>query len=342
MIRATLASSLLLAGLLNAQSATSIFVPDNNASTGGANVIPMGQGKTSTTWANQKYQTLIPASYAKQAAVRIHDLGFAPSSTNLHDFDSIVIKMDVVPLTQTTLNRTFASNLSNKVVTVLDARKYGWNLTTSQWTRIGLQKSFLWLPALGNLVIDIEVRGAGGVGTNTGGFRRSSTIERLYAVGWTGNPPATGNASVSLAALKVELVTDDADASPFGQACPGSSGTPKLSYTGLPQVGKTFSVDLSGALASTVALHLIGLTNSAPVFPLDLTPFGAPGCNLYISPDFAISTPTLQGSISQKVAVPNNSALVGVRYWDQFLVLDKQANKFGWSASNQGRVLIGK
>ena len=64
MIRTAIASCVLMASLATAQSSTSIFVPDNNASTGGGNVIPFGQGKTSTTWKNQKYQTLIPASFA--------------------------------------------------------------------------------------------------------------------------------------------------------------------------------------------------------------------------------------------------------------------------------------
>ena len=341
MIRTGFVTCFLLAGMAVAQtSTTSIYVPDNNPATGGGNVIPFGNSKSSTTWRNQKYQTLIPTSYAKKIPIRINDLGFAPGSTNLHNFDSIVIKMDVVKTTG--LNRTFAKNLSARAVTVLNAKNYTWHLTKDKWTRIGLQKSFLWIPTLGNLVIDIEVRNAGGVNGNTGGFRRSSTIERLYSFGWTTKPAATGQSTTSLAALKIELVSTDADARPFGQGCAGSNGTPALSYSGRPQIGKSLTVILNNALAKSVALHAVGLNTTAPIFPLDLKPLGAPGCLLFMSPDMAFALGTGTGSAKVVLPIPNDSSLVGGRFWEQFFVLDKKANSFGFAGSNHGRVLIGK
>ncbi len=340
MIRTCIASCLLLSSLVVAQSTTtSIFVPDNNTSTGGANVIPFGQSKASSTWRNQKYQTLIPASYAKKIPIRINDLAFVPTKTAQHNFDSIVIKISVTK--SSSLDRTFAKNLAGRTVTVLNARNYTWNLTASQWTRIGLQKPYLWIPTLGNLVIEIEVRRAGAVSGFAGGFR-TGKIERLYSFGWSTKPATKGQSGVSMAALKVELVSTDADARPFGNGCAGSKGTPVLSYSGRPQIGKSFTVHLTNVLSSSVALHVVGANSSAPIFPLNLTSLGAPGCLLFVSPDMAFTVPTGTGSAKVLLPLPNNSALVGVRYWEQFFVLDKKANKFGFVASNHGRVLIGK
>ena len=340
MIRASMIASLVLTGLVSAQASSSIFVPDNNASTGGGNVIPFGTTKTSTTWGNQKYQTLIPASYAKGVPVTIRDLGFAPGSTNLHNFDKLTIRMCVVPLTQTQLSLTFASNITKSVQTVLDAKDYTWQLKTSTWSRIGLQKSFLWVPALGNLVIEIECHGTGGFGSSsTGGFR-TGNAQRMYIYGWTGTPPTTGRSSNN--AVKIELVTTDADASAFGQGCKGSNGVPTLSFTGAPTIGNSFVVNVANAKASTVALHILGLNSAAPLFPLDLKPFGAGGCPLYISPDLPFTAPTGTGTFSIKLPVPNDANLVGSRFWNQFFVLDTGVYKLPYVASNFGRVLIGK
>ena len=338
-----LASSLLLTGLAIGQTSDSVFVPDNNPTTGtGPNVIPFGQTKSSTTWANQKYQMLINASYANKVPVRINDLAFAASKTIHHNYDRLVIKIDVVPLTQTTLNRTFANNITNKAVTVLDAKNYTWHVTSAQWNRIGLQKPFIWIPALGHLVIEVESRGGGGAGTGTaGGFKTSNLLERLYAFGWTTNPPATGQATTSMAALKVELVQTDARALPFGEGCVGSNGTPTMTFTGKPQVGKSFTVNLTNAVSGSAGVHILGINSSAPLFPVDFTTLGAPGCNLYISPDLAFTVATATGTLSIPLPVPNNPSLVGSRFWNQFFIIDKKANNFGWVASNHGLVFMG-
>jgi hypothetical protein len=343
MIIKILASTLLLTGLATAQTSDSVFVPDNNPTTGtGPNVIPFGQNKTSTTWKNQKYQMLINASYANKVPIRINDLAFAASKTLHHNYDSLVIKIDVVPLTQTALNRTFASNLSAKAVTVLNAKNYTWHVTGAQWNRIGLQKPFLWIPALGHLVIEVESKGGGGAGSvSAGGFKTSNLLERLYAVGWTTNPPATGQGSTSMAALKVEIVQTDAEARPFGAGCAGSNGTPTMAFTGAPQIGKSLGINLTNAMAGSVAIHILGINSSAPLFPVDLAPLGASGCNLYISPNFPFSVGTGTGSIAIKLPVPNNTALVGGRFWNQFIILDKNANNFGWVTSNHGLVFMG-
>ena len=340
MIRICFLSSILLTGLAGAQSSsTSLFIPDNSPTTGNLEFVPMGQARTSTNWTNQKYQTLIPGRLAN--TIRINDLGFAPSTTNLHRFESITIKMDILPSTTTVLDPTFSNNLTSNAVTVLDARDYVWHLEKDKWNRIGLQRDFFWSPKQGNLLIEIEVRGAGALVGSTGGFRASTTIERLYAAGWTTQPPAKGNTVPSLAALKIELVSTDADTMPLGQGCAGSNGTPALSFSGTSQLGKTLTVHLDNALANSAAAHILGSSNAAPLFPIDLGAAGAPGCSLYVALDVLFPVSTGTGSSQSPIQIPIDTTFVGKRLWNQFFVLDKNANNFGLVASNYGRILIG-
>lgn len=317
----------------------SIFVPDANTGTGGSNVIPFGTSKTSTTWSNQRYQTLIPASFAKNQAVIIRDLGFVPTRTNRHSFDSIKVTIAVTQANN--LSSTFATNITTRPIVVLNATNYTVNWTANTWSRLGLQRSFTWVPQLGNLVIDMELRGTGGVGTSTSGFRRSTTIERKYAFGWTTNPPAMGNTTRSLAALKIELVQSSGSANVFGQGCRGSNGIPTISYSGAPALGRTLTTQVSNARANGVAIGVIGFNNSSP-FPIDLTSAGAPDCRLYQSPDVLAGQATGTGSFSQALLIPNDPKLVGVTYYQQYFVFEPTLNPLKLVSSNYGRVVIGQ
>jgi len=333
-------AALLLAGMVGAQaSATSIYIPDSSPVTGSLELIPMGQGQSSTTYQNQRYQALIPRSLAN--TILINDLGFAASTSGLHHFDSIVIKMDIVPSTQTALDPTFSKNLSTKAVTVLHVRNYDWHVKKDQWNRIGLQRDYFWVPKQGNLVIDIEVRGAGALLGNSGGFRASDKVERLYAHGWKTSPPAQGNTTPSMAALKLELVSTDAETSLLGQGCSGTSGIPTMTFSGSAQIGKSFSIHLSQAVPGSIAVYVFGGSNAAPTFPIDLSPMGAAGCKLYVSPDIQFPVATGTGSSVLPLQVPLDTTLVGLRMWNQVFVFDKSANKLGIVTSNCGRIRVG-
>ncbi len=341
MLKSSIVFAAVLSASLAAQTATCIYVPDNSASTGTANVIPFGNAKSSTTWRNQKYQMLVPASFAKGKPILIRDLAFPPSTTNVHNFTKITIRMAM--RTASTLDRSFAKNLITKPATVLSAKNYTWYLKSNTWCMIGLQKPYLWIPQTGNLVIDIETEGSGGLGTTTtGGFHRSTSIERLYAFGWTSKPPASGQSTTSLAAVKVALCSTLADASPFGLGCKGSAGVPALAYTGSPKLGSSFTMTLSNAKTNSAAIHVLGFQGgSLTPFPIDLSAAGAPGCALEQSIDSASGAATPNGSAQQTIPVPKDSSLIGARFYSQWFVLDAGANKLGLVGSNYGRVLIG-
>ncbi|MEZ5989903.1 MAG: hypothetical protein R3F30_12410 [Planctomycetota bacterium] len=329
-----LSAVLLLAGTAAAQ--TSLYFPDNQAS-GTCNVIPFGSTASSiSTWGNQKYQCVIDSASMPTAPQIITDLGFAPCGTGVSYFKTIKIQMGYSA--STTLSTTFAANLG-KPVTVLDSKEYRWHHTGNAWNRIGLQGQFLYIPSNGHLVVDIEVTGANLESGSGTGFHRSTTLQRVYAVGWATTPPATGSSSI--AAQKIQLVMTEADAAIFGQGCKGSNGVPTLALNGTGKLNSSFSVDLAGAPASSAALLLLSGTSSPPL-PVDLGVIGAPTCLLCVGLDFAFGFPTdATGASSVKFPIPNDQGLVRAKAWFQWVPVDKQANQLGFTLSNFGRVLIG-
>ncbi len=332
----TLAATILVASTLSAQNKC-VYIPDNNAAAGACNVIPFGTQKTSSTWRNQKYQTLILASKISKSPIQICELGFASCGTGVRSFDSIEIKMGYTK--SSALSKTFATNLASRVQTVLSAKNYSWHNTANKWNRIGLQKSFLFIPQFGNLVIQITLRGSDFPSRTGQGFHRA-TQPRLYSIGWGTNPPATG--SLGNGAVKIELCFDKADYSLFGIGCKGSNGlVPSLTATGLPQLGKTVQINLANAPTPVSPAVLILSTSNATPLPADLTGAGAPGCFLYVRPDFLLGLAATNGKASVKLPIPNSPSLLCARFYNQFLVVDPKANKLKLTTSNYGRGLIG-
>ena len=325
MYRYLISATLLLAAPSVAQNCK--YIPGNTPTAGTCNVIPFGNTKNSSTWSNQKYQTILLTSQLGKAAGSICEIAFAPCRTEMRNFDSIVIKMNHTKIATFTGNTNFATNLGTGATTVLSAKNYTWHNTANKWNRIGLQKPFLYLPPLGNVIIEIECRNVG-VATGGSGFHRSTTSEfpdRLYAVGWASNPPATG--STDRAGLKIEVCFDVADLSLFGTSC----GPAKHTLSGSAKVGQTVQFAISGApTVPPIALLVLGVNNGAP-FPILL-----PGtkCNLFISPDLILPVTTSSGRGAVKFMMPK---LPCARFYSQYVVFPSSLLE----TTNYGRILIG-
>jgi len=243
------------------------------------------------------------------------------------------------------LSQTFSTNITAAAVTVLKATNYEWHNTANQWNRIGLQNSFPYVSALGNLCIEITVTGAGLITTSTvfPGYHTSS-LERRYAIGWTtaaGPPANAANSSPSLAGQKVEVLFGMNSLHTFGSGCMGSNNqTPTLSLTGSAQLGQSVGIGLTGALSNAPwYLNVATKTNQPPV---DMGLFGAGGCRLYSPVELLlVGVATANGSFSLKVNIPNNRALLCQRVYLQFFPFDRKANPLGLTASNYGRILAG-
>jgi hypothetical protein len=127
----------------------------------------------------------------------------------------------------------------------------------------------------------------------------------------------------------------------------GSSGAvPFLSATGVPTLGQTFKVNLAQARKNTAAVLIFGTSNTNWIginLPLDLTFLGAKGCFLRASMDlFLVGTAVgTTGASSVTVGIPNLTSLMGIKFHNQYFVIDPPANSFGLVFTNGGTGKIG-
>ncbi|MCA8956177.1 MAG: hypothetical protein KDC87_08885 [Planctomycetes bacterium] len=333
-------NSVLLALCLFAAQATaqSYFIPDNVTTSGGCNVIPFGHN-IAGTWSNQRYQSYVtPADINNLPVAQICELAFLPCVSGLRHFDTIEVVMaqtNTVPLSS-----TFSANLTANVQTVLKATNYDWTQTADTWTRIGLDRPFLYIAAQGsNIVIQVTVTGAV-LRTTSTSFpgHRTFARQRLYNYNWTGTPPLTASGQDSSAAVKLEVILDSPDLNTFGTGCPGPSGTPTLSFTGSAKLGGNATIDLSGALANTLTALAIDVQRLEPA--IDLTVVRAPGCSMYVRNVLTVfGVANGNGIQSLPVNIPTTGKCL--RVYVQWFCRDSVANPFGWTTSNYGRMLLG-
>lgn len=314
-------------------TAQNFYLPDNVASAGNCNVIPLG-GSSSGAFTNQKYQQLVLASDLGGVPNLITGLGFAPCRTGVNHFDTIKVVLDHT--TATTLSTTFAANLTANAVTVLDAVDYDWNTPTAHtWQELGLQDFFVY-NGTDNVVVEITTTGSSCATSHHVGNR-----QRVYSISWSGTPPATG--STDNAALKLEVGMLMARLSSHGRGCRGSNQqVPAHTVTGVPQLGQPLAFDVANALPTSVVFLGLGFGAHRAPFPIDLGVVGMPGCLTYFSPAGLVAFVTDNAGVaSLPLAVPNNSGMLGMRMYSQWICLDPNANPGGAATSNYIRIQVG-
>lgn len=126
----------------------------------------------------------------------------------------------------------------------------------------------------------------------------------------------------------------------------GSGAVPRLSASGVPEIGRSFRLELSFAAPNAAATLFVGSSKTSwngVSLPFDLTPFGARGCAVLASGEVQIGISTnAQGAGAVTLSVPNVPAYVGATLHDQFLVVDPRANQLGISFSNGGTGKVGR
>jgi len=319
----------------------SIAVPVTGPSQGACNAIPFGV-RTPTEWPeNQRYQTLLtPQQLGTLPRGYIREIAFAPCYDGVHRFGSLTIRMSQTQKQK--LTTTFAANLGPNPVTVLQSRDFYWHYRKGAWSPIGLQLPFKFTAGQ-SLIIDVEVTRGRFLAPDfqpsvkdSGRFRRGDDIQRLYAVGWKTQPPATG--VLSPAGLRVRVSSRLSALGIFGIGCAGTGKQmPELDLSGSATPGGTTTSTLSRGISNAPTLMILGLNSRLP-FPLVL-PFN--GCRLYHTLDAnAAMMSDASGRAAVPIPLPNLPQLIGQKFYTQFFQFEFSP-AIGLRASPYGRVLIG-
>ncbi|MCA8972571.1 MAG: hypothetical protein KDC95_22480 [Planctomycetes bacterium] len=231
----------------------------------------------------------------------------------------------------TALSATFASNWSGTPTKAysgnLNVPSFAAQTDPKVWTnKIPFTVPFIYSQARGNFLFEC-ITTAGSLSTTITYYDAvgGATVQasRMYATPATAT---TGSVHTNYGVI-------------IGLDGPTSSGAiVNLANTGVPAIGKTFSIDFSGAVASSAAVLWLGAQQ------LNIGLGGAlPGCSLYTSLDVILgSAPTgTAGTGSLQFTMPNSQNLIGVQFYNQWMVIDAAANNLGIVLSNGGAAKIG-
>jgi hypothetical protein len=180
--------------------------------------------------------------------------------------------------------------------------------------------------------------------------QRTSVIE-IQGQGWRDASLATVS-GISLCPLYysgiwcIRACSEDAFPAYYqtlGPGCPNSLGTSLLLNSQLPRLGQTMIVTVTNVPAQ-LGLMLTGASSSTSTLgplPLDLTTFGMPGCQLRASLDLTDALFTFGTTASWSLAIPNQTPLLGARFYQQAFVFDPPLNAFGGAMSEAAEWQIG-
>ena len=124
--------------------------------------------------------------------------------------------------------------------------------------------------------------------------------------------------------------------------------TPRISRRLTPRLGLRFEVLVSNMPSSAASVmyhgdsdrlwHKLGIR-----LPLDLAPFGMPGCRQYVSTEIPAAFRSSQtGGARWGFVMPNSTNLPGASFCNQGVVLDRSANALGITVSNYGHGVVGR
>ena len=127
----------------------------------------------------------------------------------------------------------------------------------------------------------------------------------------------------------------------FGHGCNTSAGLLALSPRGgaLPEIGRTLVLEAAPVSRPSLPLLLVGGSDAqwaGQALPLDLSPFGLPGCGLFVSIDVVLPMSVAGGSASTALSIPRKPELLGLPVFAQALILAPDG-----ATSNAARLALG-
>lgn len=109
----------------------------------------------------------------------------------------------------------------------------------------------------------------------------------------------------------------------------------------LPWLGATHRLEASGIANGSVVAGLVGLQSPGTLLSA-LLPYGLPGCRLLASTEAVLLSMPSQGTTHLDLAIPRNTAFLGVQLYEQFLELQLQGTSPTALGTSDGvRLVIG-
>lgn len=180
-------------------------------------------------------------------------------------------------------------------------------------------------------------------------YTRFGTV--LYSDGlslWSELAPSGSIYTSATAIIDFDVtLVETASVVPFGTGC-GLGAAISWATPTAPTLGNAgFTLGLRDGPAATPAVFAAGAnrttwTGANVPLPFDLSAFGAPGCELLVSPDAtALVTTDSTGAADQPLPIPSTPALLGVEFAGQWFVIDATIGPFALSASEAVAFVIG-
>ena len=313
----TLSMVLVVTGIALADE---IYVPDNNMTTGGVNVIPFsgpwpGSSNPSGEW---RYQWWIPAAAMGGKAGLIKEVSVVSNKTGTLTAGTCEYSMG--HNTASAPSNNFVTNLPNPTV-CYPAGPYTWSATKATWAPVGLKSGFVY-NGKDNLVIEVRFQNSSIQGTTYLGCfydkAQPNTAWRIYKYGpgAYSNPIGT-NLESTPNGLRIRLTMDTITIIASGKPSPGGMVTLSLAAPadgGLPyQIGSSL-----GTGPIPIDTRQLGLSLDAL---LDVT---VNGYLPSVFKDYAGILDTA-GKGKGTINIPNIPALVGVKFHSAFVTIDASA-----------------
>ena len=127
---------------------------------------------------------------------------------------------------------------------------------------------------------------------------------------------------------------------------PNTTVTPSIRVVGLPDLGQTYGLELSGVIAGGFSGIIYGVSDTVfgagASLPYSLAPLGGGTCQLLVSAQkLALGIADPSGSFAASLTIPALPAFLGTRLYHQGFVFDAAANTLGLVLSNAVEVTLG-
>ncbi|MCB9881557.1 MAG: PKD domain-containing protein [Planctomycetes bacterium] len=248
----------------------------------------------------------------------------------------------------TAVGGTHVGNQTNQSLWTQVATGTGTSAGTDQPTRITFASPMTLQPGTYGVTI-VAVGSANRYTNGTGANQTYSNNDLALSLGTALNVPWTGTPFTPRVWNGTWLYCDACagSTSTNGAGCADATGTQlAMDISGCPDLGDTYNVGVAtGAANNLPAFFILGVSDQflGPILlPIDLTPFGAPGCSAYTSQETLLGPfANPGGGAGFSSVIPMDPFLVGGTIYSQAWQLAPGVNALNVISSNYATSVIG-